>query len=185
MLANGCQSGLIGAILAPIEANRDGALMSTKKPAAIRRLEGNPGKRVIEECGIDALGEPFIPEHLPDDARGCIEVIKASMPSGVYSRLDSFLLAAFAMAWVIHKRAAHEIGNRDFAFTVPGSTGSQVPSPWIKILNQQATIMASLGDRLGLDPRSRAALKLPSARQQKSKFDGLIGRAGLSLPMSN
>jgi hypothetical protein len=28
--------------------------MSTKKPAAIRRLEGNPGKRVIEECGIDA-----------------------------------------------------------------------------------------------------------------------------------
>jgi hypothetical protein len=52
--------------------------------------------------------------------RGCIEVIKGSMPSGVYSALDSFHLAAFAMAWVIHKRAAHEIGNRDFAFTVPG-----------------------------------------------------------------
>ena len=107
------------------------------------------------------------------------------MPSGVYSALDSFHLAAFAMAWVIHKRAAHEIGNRDFAFTVPGSTGSQVPSPWIKILNQQAAILASLGDRLGLDPKSRAALKLPNARQQKSKFDGLIGRAGASLPLSN
>ena len=86
------------------------------------------------------------------------------------------------MAWAIHKKAAHEIGNPGFAFTVPGSTGSQVPSPWIKILNQQATIMVSLGDRLGLNPTSRAALKLPAARQQKSKFDGLIGVAGLSLP---
>jgi P27 family predicted phage terminase small subunit len=159
--------------------------MSTKKPAIVRRLEGNPGRRPIDLSGIEASGEPFIPEHLPDDARGCIEVIKASMPSGVYSRLDSFLLAAFAMAWVIHKRAAHEIGNRDFAFTVPGSTGAQVTSPWIKILNQQAQILASLGDRLGLDPKSRAALKLPNARQQRSKFEGLIGQTGLYRPLSN
>jgi P27 family predicted phage terminase small subunit len=156
--------------------------MSIKKPAMIRALEGNPGKRVIEESGIEALGAPFIPEHLPDDARGCIEVIQKSMPSSVYSALDSFLLAAFAMAWTIHKRAAHEIGNPGFAFTVSGSTGSQVPSPWIKLLNQQAAILASLGDRLGLDPKSRAALKLPNARQKKSKFDGLIGRAALNLP---
>ena len=89
------------------------------------------------------------------------------------------------MAWVIHKRAAHEIGNAGFAFTVPGSTGSQVTSPWIKILNQQAQILASLGDRLGLDPRSRAALKLPSARQRRSKFEGLIGQTGLYRPSSN
>ena len=82
------------------------------------------------------------------------------------------------MAWAIHKKAAHEIGNRNFAFTVPGSTGSQVPSPWIKILNQQATSWSRLGDRLGLDPKSRAALKLPAARQQRSEFDGLIGIRG-------
>jgi terminase small subunit-like protein len=155
------------------------------KLAAIKRLEGNPGKHIIEESGIDGLGEPFVAEHLPDDGRGCIEVIRGSMPPGVYAALDSFLLAAFAMAWVIHKRAAHEIGNRDFAYTVPGSTGSQVPSPWIKILNQQASLLATLGDRLGLDPKSRAALKLPSARQQRSKFEGLIGQAGLGLPRSS
>ena len=50
--------------------------MSMKKPAVIRALEGNPGRRPIEESGIEALGEPFIPEHLADDARGCIEVIR-------------------------------------------------------------------------------------------------------------
>ena len=159
--------------------------MSVKKPAALRRLEGNPGRRPIEDCGIEAQGAPFIPEHLCDDARGVIDCIKASMPPSVYSALDSFLLAAFGMAWAIHKRAAHEIGGPHFAWTVKNSTGGQAPSPWVKILNQQAMILASLGDRLGLDPKSRAALKLPSARQQKSKFDGLIGQAGLSLPLSN
>ena len=35
--------------------------------------------------------------------------------------------------------------------------------------------MAALGDRLGLDPKSRAALKLPAAKQRKSKFAGLMG----------
>ena len=44
--------------------------MSTKKPAALRILEGNPGKRPIDLSGVEASGEPFIPEHLPDDARG-------------------------------------------------------------------------------------------------------------------
>jgi hypothetical protein len=79
--------------------------MSMKKPSVIRALEGNPGKRIIEETGIEALGQPFIPEHLMDDARGCVEVIKASMPSSIYSALDSFHLAAFAMAWALHKQA--------------------------------------------------------------------------------
>ena len=88
--ANGRQSGLIRAILTPIETNRDGTLMSTKKPAVIRRLEGNPGRRPIEESGIEGLGEPFVAEHLMDDARGCIDVIKQSMPARIYSELDSF-----------------------------------------------------------------------------------------------
>ena len=76
-----------------------------KKLAEIDRLEGNPGRRFIEETGIEALGSPFIPEHLSDDARGCIEVIQANMPPNIYSALDSFILSAFATAWAIHKKA--------------------------------------------------------------------------------
>ena len=88
-----------------------------------------------------------------DDARGCIEVIRQSMPKSVYSALDSYLLAAFGMAWAIHKKAAREISNPDFNWTVNNSVGSQILSPWLKVLNAQATIIASLGDRLGLDPK--------------------------------
>ncbi len=147
------------------------------KLAAIEKLEGNPSKRVIDESGIEALGEPFVPEHLADDARGCIEVIKQSMPSNIYSALDSFILAAFATAWALHKLAVHKINDPDFehVFAV-GDGGAEMQSPWLAILNKQAALMATLGDRLGLDPKSRAALKLPSAKQKKSKFSGLIGQ---------
>jgi hypothetical protein len=63
--------------------------MSTKKPAALRILEGNPGKRPLDLPEVEASGAPFIPEHLPGDARGCIEVIQKSMPLSVYSGLDT------------------------------------------------------------------------------------------------
>lgn len=156
------------------------------KLAALSKLDGNPGKRVIEESGIEALGEPFIPEHLSDDARGCIEVIKASMPSTVYSALDSFLLSAFGTAWALHKLAAHKINDPSFEHVITvGDNGAEAQSPWLAILNKQAALMASLGDRLGLDPKSRAALKLPGAKQKKSKFAGLLGQNGSSPSLSN
>lgn len=157
-----------------------GARGPRKKLAAIERLEGGPGKRPIEPTGIEALGEPFVPEHLSDDARGCIEVVKRSMPVQVYSALDSFLLAAFGTAWALHKLAAHKINEPGFQHVVALEGGAGMQSPWLAVLNKQAALMASLGDRLGLDPKSRAALKLPSARQQKSKFAGLIGQDGSS-----
>ena len=155
------------------------------KLTALKILEGNPGQYPLQELGIEAMGEPFIPEHLTDDARGCIEVIKQSMPSSVYSALDSFHLAAFGTAWALHKMAALKISDPNFEWTVKGSTGAQTTSPWVRVLNQQATIIACLGDRLGLNPTSRAALKLPTGKQKRSKFAGLIGHAGSSNLSSN
>jgi len=108
------------------------------------------------------------------------------MPKQVYSALDSFLLSAFATAWALHKLAAHKINDPEFLHVYGvGDNGAQAQSPWIAILNKQAMLIASLGDRLGLDPKSRAALKLPKANQQKSKFAGLIGQNGLSSSLNN
>ena len=146
-----------------------------KKLAALHSLEGNPSKRPLTATGIDAFGEPSVPEHLVDDARGCIEVIKQSMPGKIYSALDSFLLSAFGTAWAIHKCAALKISDPDFKHVTTLPSGVEMQSPWLAIVNKQAALIASLGDRLGLDPKSRAALKLPAANQQKSKFEGLLG----------
>lgn len=159
-----------------------GARGPRKKLPQLNALDGEPGKRGgkgLLDFGIEADGDVFIPEHLHDDARGCIEVICRSMPPKLYAKVDSFILASFATAWAIHKRAAHETNNPEFKWLVVNSAGSLTASPWIKILNSQAQLMASLGDRLGLNPRARADLKLP-AEKPKSKFDGLTGQPGSS-----
>src|SRR5882724_6240912 len=41
-----------------------------------------------------------------------------SMPANIYSALDSFLLCAFATAWALHKRAAHEMKRSGFQVDV-------------------------------------------------------------------
>jgi P27 family predicted phage terminase small subunit len=146
-----------------------------KKLAAIAVLEGNPGKRPIEAACVEGLGSLFVPEHLNDDARACVEVVRASMPERIYCALDSFTLAAFAMAWSVHKRAARELARADFRFVVDGSKGGRTQNPWLRIQNQQAALMASLGTKLGLDPHARQALALP-AHKPPSKFEGLLGR---------
>ncbi len=150
-----------------------------KKLPELDRLDGRPSKRdPLPDFGVEAVGDAFVPDHLHEDAQACIEIIKASMPRGVYAKVDSFLLAAFAAAWALHKQAAHEISAPDFDHVVENKrTGAQQPNAWIKILNTQAEKLASLGDRLGLDPRARAGLKLPAERP-RSKFDGLVGQIG-------
>jgi terminase small subunit-like protein len=145
-----------------------------KKLAALDYLDGNPSRRLVQAAGIEGIGEPFISDHLMTDAAGCVNAVQSSMPPGLYRRLDSFLLAAFGMAWAVHKRASEEIAKPDFEWISVNDHGTAQPSAWLKILNVQAVTLANLGGRLGLDPTSRQALQLPEQRRE-SRFYGLIG----------
>lgn len=150
--------------------------------AEVVALKGNPGKRPVHQPTVKAQGLAFVPEHLHADARACIEVVRDSMPPATYAKVDSFVLGAFATAWAIHKHAVEALAQTDDEgkpinpLVEVGSQGNRVPSPWVKIINQQAQLIASLGDRLGLDPKSRAGLKLPDEKP-RSKFEGLTGGA--------
>src|SRR5215207_295671 len=149
-----------------------GARGRKPKLPQLERLEGNPSKRPILGEFLEANGLPFIPEHLLEDAQGCMEVVMASMPERVFSQADTFLLAAFAQAWAMHKKASLELTKPDFQWLVACPSG-QRSNPWIGMLNEQAQRMAMLGDRLGLNPKARVGIKLPSERPQ-SKFGTLL-----------
>ena len=79
-----------------------------KSPEA-RRLEGNPGKRPIPETSIVAGGSVVAPDHLSDDAKACIGIIKRSLPPKTYAACDAFLLSAYASAWAEHKSCVEEV----------------------------------------------------------------------------
>jgi phage terminase small subunit len=142
-----------------------------KKLKAQDILDGNPSKREIEDFGIEMQSTPFVPEHLADDARGCIECIKASMPTKVYSALDSYLLAAFGMWWAVHKQTSLKMSAPDFEIL---SKKGQI-SRWVVVLEKATEKMISLSGKLGLDPVTRQGMKVPGANQQKSKFEDLSG----------
>ena len=152
--------------------------MASPRPKlnAIKQLEGNPGRRaIVEESGIVGLGGPELIESLCEEADQCFETIKNGMPPEVYAKVDSYLISAYAMCWTILMESYRQIQSPGFEWIVMNSAGSLTESPWLKLQMKQSALLASLGDRLGLDPKSRAGLHLP-AKEKKSKFDGLIGQ---------
>lgn len=158
-----------------------GARGPKRKSAALEHLDNYPhkgrSKKLLQEAST-GYGIPFISKHVLEDAKECVVIIQESMPPGIYKTLDSFLLAAYGMAWALHKRACEEIAQDNFEFISVNDKGNQSVSPWLRILNDQAGLLAKLGDRLGLDPVSRQQVqnRLEGSSSQ-SKFHGLIGPA--------
>lgn len=141
------------------------------------RLDGNPSKRPIPVDIFVPEGAPFVPDHLPDDARICAEHIIRCFKTKRLTAPDSYALAAFSAAWAWHKAAVHTMAAPDFEPLVPGSKGNLVPNPWFQILNGQSAVMLQWAKKLYLTPADRAALKsLADPEGPKSKFAGLTGQ---------
>lgn len=139
----------------------------------IQALKGNPGKRKKRAPSIKPDGAIAIPNYLEGDAADCFNMIVAAMPPETYAMTDTGGVAIYAVAWADHKRATEALKTEPPL--VSGSTGNLTPNPWFKIRNEAARIMMSMGDRLGLDPKSRAGL-VPADEKPQSKFAGLIGK---------
>lgn len=139
------------------------------KPTAIKKLEGNPGKRAINHAEPIATGQPAPPKTMSKAAATIWKRVVGSMPRGVWTGADENLLAAYCEAAALHHEAADKLKTEPKVSI--GSTGQAVVSPWVKIMADQARLMASLGARLGLDPMARQAINAPEDDKPVSRFD--------------
>ena len=78
------------------------------------------------------------------------------------------------MAWAIHKKAALEISNPDFNWTVADTVAMAEAS-------EPATIIASLGDRLGLIRRVALHSNYPAQGRSEAGSRGSSGKSGNQL----
>lgn len=152
--------------------------MSTRgrrpKPLEIKRLDGNPGKRPLNDAAPVVKAGPVMPDYLTDYAEVVWRRIVAAMPEQVYRATDSALLAAYCQAAALHRAACAALETAPEVVAGPG--GAPYQNPWVSIQNRQARLMASLGSRLGLDPAARQRLQAaPGDNAPKSKFAGLYG----------
>ena len=146
------------------------------KPLELRRLEGNPSARPMNEDSPQPIGRPKQPDYLEGYAAEVWRKLIGAMPERVYSPADEELLAAYCVASALHREAVQIVTSDGPVLT--GESGALYQSPWMGILNTQATKMASIGSRLGLDPAARATLRVPKDEKPKSKFEGLVAFPG-------
>lgn len=126
------------------------------KPTAIRRAEGNPGKRAWnheEPVPPDAL--PRCPPHLSPVARNEWRRLAGTLHGmGVLTVIDRAALAAYCQAWARWVEAEEKLKETPVLFKTPSGYIQQ--SPWLAIANKQLELMGRYMIELGLTPASRS-----------------------------
>jgi len=145
-----------------------------KTPDAIKQLTGDPGKRGLNGDAPMPLGEVKMPSYVQGYAADVWVQVVESMPKALYTSCDSVLLAAFCVAAGQFAAATEEI-NKDGITVHAGQFMELKPHPALSAQSKALTTLGMIGARLGLEPCSRASLKMPSVLKPDSKFDGLMG----------
>jgi phage terminase small subunit len=132
-----------------------------RKSPREKALEGSRSPTKVVEI-FAPRGLPFVPDHLNDDAQQCIRHIIANFSSKHISSVDSYALSVFAVAWAWHKHAVQVMSEPGFE-PVIGRTDKNgqsrvIPSPWFKILNEQARLMNSIAPKTIFNPRRPAEI---------------------------
>ena len=128
-------------------------------PTAIRRANGNPGKRAFNLAEpTPPSGIPQCPAHLSDAARE--EWDRLAVPlhqMGVLSIADRAAMAAYCQAWARWVEAEERLAETPPMLKTPSGYVQQ--SPWLSVANKQLEIMGRFMSELGLTPVSRSRVE--------------------------
>jgi len=152
------------------------------KPAGMKLIEGNPGKkRIRREPAPPESGVPSPPPQL--DAYGVEEwcrVADGLHAMGVLTGIDQQTLAAYCGAYSRWRHAEEELNKIKAekselnAMILQTVSGNYIQQPLIGIANKAAHDMMRYAAEFGLTPSARARLAIEPSHKA-DKFDGLIG----------
>lgn len=137
------------------------------KPTALKRLEGNPGKRPIRgDEPQPPRSQPTCPAHLSPTAKSEWKRLAQSLNKmGVLTQVDRAVFSAYCQAYGRWVEAERKLAETPTLLKTPA--GYVQPSPWLAIANKQLELMAKFMAELGLTPssRSRLAIQVPGGRK--------------------
>ena len=146
-----------------------------RKPNALKILEGNPGKRQLNEDAPSPVGGAEMPVYVKGYAVEIWNQVIGSMPPNLYSAVDSVGLASFCVAVSQYRRATEQLEIE--GLTIEDAEGNMKAHPALTAQTKALNVIAQIGSRLGLDPTSRSAMRMPRDPKAPSKFDGLMSGA--------
>jgi P27 family predicted phage terminase small subunit len=126
------------------------------KPTAIRRLEGNRGKRAWNHDEPEPPdGIPRCPKHLAPIARTeWRRVARTLHAMGVLTTIDRAALAAYCQSYAKWVEAEQRLKETPPLLKSPSGYVQQ--SPWMAIANKQLELMGRYMTELGMTPASRS-----------------------------
>jgi P27 family predicted phage terminase small subunit len=156
-----------------------------KKPIALIKLEGNPGKRRIPK-GIDLPpSDPGPPSHLDDYGKEEWARISIGLEAmGVLTEVDRAALAAYCDAYAVWRTACEQIaervrkGGKLAGLIDVTKTGHVIQNALVGVRNKAREDMVRFSTEFGMTPQARARLAVDPGKGKKSKFEGLVGLVG-------
>lgn len=135
------------------------------KPTALRRSEGNPGKRGYNPAEPVAQGDlPDCPAHLNAAARAEWTRLALTLNEmGVLTTIDRAGFAAYCQCYGRWVEA--ELKLRETPLLYKTQSGYIQQSPWLSVANKQLELMGRYMTEFGLTPasRSRVAAQIEAA----------------------
>jgi P27 family predicted phage terminase small subunit len=146
------------------------------KPTALKLLEGNPGKRELNQFEPKPTdGLPICPEWLMEDAKEEWYRLAAVMNKmGILSEVDQSAFAVYCQTWARWKEAQEHIDNEGSTFET--DSGQIKRNPWVAIANEWQAKLLSVCGEFGLTPSSRS--RIVAANTKETEADGMEALLG-------
>ena len=145
------------------------------KPTVIRALEGNPGKRRLNDREpTPPAGIPDCPEYLDDEAKGeWFHTAKVLADMGLLSRADRTALAAYCTTYSRWRHAEEQV-KKFGAIVKSPDKGFPMKSPYLCIADQAIESMRKFMVEFGLTPSSRSRIRVPDGGPAQDEFDAFL-----------
>ena len=141
------------------------------KPTALKRLEGNPGKRPLNE--LEPVPPPVqlrCPNYLlPEARKEWKRLAPILMSMGLLTAADAVPFAGYCQAYARWREAQDEITRHGSIYK--DDDGRIRPNPYIAIATQQMREIKSFAADFGLTPSNRTAMIANVMSAVKQKVD--------------
>ena len=128
------------------------------KPTALKKLEGNPGKRKLNtKEPVPDKGMPDCPAWLLPDAKEEWHRLSEKLNQmGVLTEVDRSAFAAYCQSYARWKEAQAHISSEGATYET--ENGMQRPNPYVAICNTEQRLMMQAASEFGLTPSARSRI---------------------------
>ena len=147
------------------------------KPTAVKKLEGNPGKRKLNMKEPEpGKGMPDCPEWLLPEAKTVWNRLCRKLSEmGVLTEIDMVAFAEYCQSYARWKEAHEHIDREGSTFET--EKGYQQQTPWVGIANTNQKLMLSAASEFGLTPSARSRIMAASGaiKDDEDEMESLLG----------